>query len=311
MDLLESGDERERHPVRLPPWAVPLIAVLAACVLGGGVVAVAQDRQVQAREAARLDVEVRPAGTTSTTVRGVAQGELSLLLVNRREGRVRLGALRLLVDGLRVTSVSPAFGKPLGPFEERLFTIGVLVPDCSALVLPGRLSVSLAADGQPVQRREVAVVGPDQSAPGFTFSGCPPSARGRGAGTATDVAVRPAGGSTQREGAGAQGALRLEVRNAGPRLQLLSITGQVPGVRFTPRVIDGGRSIDTDGLVVVRLAFTIDDCAAVQPAGRLVLVVERAGAQQELGLRAVAEPEAGVGPQVSLGLLFRACRGSV
>jgi hypothetical protein len=57
----------------------------------------------------------------------------------------------------------------------------------------------------------------------------------------------------------------------------------------------------------VGLAFTIDECAALQPAGRLVLVVERFGAQQELGLRAVAEPEAGVGPQVDLAVLFDAC----
>ena len=315
MDLLESGDEREPRSlrdVRLPAWAVALIGVLAVAVAAAGVGTVSAERDLQAREAARLEVDVRPAGTSSTTVRGVARGELSLLLVNRREQRVRLGALRIAVEGLQVTSVTPAFGKPLGPFEERLFTIGFLVPDCSQLVLPGRLTVSLAADGQPVERRDVAVVDPDLRSPGrsgFTLGGCPPSARGRSAGTSTDVAVRPAGGTVERDGLGAVGALRLEVRNAGPPLQLVSYTGEVPGVTFTERRIDGGRSIDTDGLVVVRLAFRIEDCAALQPAGRLVLVVRRGGAQQELGLRAVAEPEAGVGPQVDLGLLFGACRG--
>lgn len=317
VDLLESGDERERRSwrdVRLPAWAPAMIAALAVAVAGGGVVAVAADRQVQAREAARLEVDVRPAGTSSTTVRGVSRGELSLLLVNRREGRVRLGELRIAVEGLRVTSVEPAFGSPLGPYEERLFTIGFLVPDCTRLVLPGRLTVSLAAEGQPVERRELALVDPDLPSlgrAGFTLGGCPPSARGSSAGTSTDVGVRPAGGTAQRDGVGAFGVLRLEVRNAGPPLQLVSYTGEVPGVTFTERRIDGGRSIDTDGLVIVRLAFRIDDCTALQPAGRLVLVIRRGGAQQELGLRAVAEPEAGVGPQVNLSLLFRACRGSV
>ncbi len=207
--------------------------------------------------------------------------------------------------------MAPAYGKPLEGYEERLFTIGFVVPDCTRLVLPGRLLVSVAGDGQPVQRRELAVVDPDLRSPGrggFTLGGCPPSARGRSAGTSTDLGVRPAGGTAERDGAGARGVLRLEVRNAGPPLQLLSITGEVPGVRFTAREVDGGRSIDTDGLVIVRLAFTIEDCSALQPAGRLVMVVERFGAQQELGLRAVAEPEAGVGPQVDLGLLFDACR---
>jgi len=309
VDLLESGDERERsswRDVRLPSWVVALIAALAVGVAVGGAVVVADDRQVQAREAARLEVDVRPAGTSSTTVGGVSRGELSLLLVNRREARVRLGELRIAVEGLRVTSVEPAFGKPLGPFEERLFSIGFLVPDCSRLVLPGLLTVSLSADGQPVERRGLTVVDPDLRSPGragFTLGGCPPSARGRSAGTSTDVGVRPAGGSSQRAGRGAQGVLRLEVRNAGPPLQLVSITGEVPGAAFTAREIDGGRSIDTDGLVIIRLAFRIEDCAALQPAGRLVLEVRRLGARQELSLPVVAEPGAGV----ALPLLFDAC----
>jgi hypothetical protein len=317
VDLLESGDERERRPLgplvrawRPPAWLVAVVAVLAVATAGSGLVAADDLRREQQREAVRLEVDVRPAGTASTTVRGVSRGELTLLLVNRREQRVRLGGLRLDVEGLRVTGVEPAFGKPLGPFEERVFRILFVVPDCSRLVLPGRVQVSLAADGQPVERRELAVVDPDLRPPGpdgFSLGGCPPSARGRSAGTTTDVGVRPAGGTSQREGVGARGVLRLEVRNAGPPLQLVSITGEVPGVAFTAREIDGGRSIATDGLVIVRLAFRIDDCALLQPAGRLVMVVERFGAQQELGLRAVAEPEAGVGPQVDLGVLFDAC----
>ena len=313
MDLLESGDEREPwsvRGVRLPTWAVALIGVLAVAVTGAGVVAGLAGLREQAREAAGLAVDVRPAGTSSTTVRGVARGELSLLLINRRESRVRLGQLRLAVEGLRVTSVEPAFGKPLGPFEERLFSIGFVVPDCSRLVLPGRLTVSLVGDGQPVQRRELAVSDPDLRSPGregFTFNGCPPSARGRSAGTADDIGIRPFGGTAQRVGPGARGVLRLEVRNAGPPVQLLSLGAEVVGVRVTPRVIPEGRSIETDGSIVVSLPFTIEDCRALRPAGRLVLVVERAGAQQELGLRAVAEPEAGVGPQVNLALLFGAC----
>jgi hypothetical protein len=317
VDLLESGDERERRPLaplllawRPPSWVVVLLAVLAVGTVTAGALAVAEATRERAREAARLEVDVRPAGTSSTTVGGVSRGELTLLLVNRREQRVRLGGLRLAVEGLRVTGVEPAFGKPLGAYEERTFRILFVVPDCSRLVLPGRVQVSLAADRQPVERRELAVVDPDVAGPGadgFALGGCPPSARGRSAGTSTDVGVRPAGGSSSRDGVGATGFLRLEVRNAGPPLRLVSITGEVPGVRFTPRELEGGRSVDTDGLVIVRLAFRIDDCALLQPAGRLVMVVERFGAQQELGLRAVAEPEAGVGPQVDLGVLFDAC----
>ncbi len=305
MDLLESGDERERpgwQDVRVPTWAVALLAVLALAVAGSGTAVVAGDRGEQAREAARLEVDVRPVGLSSTTVRGVARGELLLLLINRREARVRLGSLRLAVEGLRVTSVQPLFGKPLGPFEERLFTIGFEVPDCARLVLPGQLSVSLAADGQPVERRELAVVDADLPAAGLggvALGGCPPSARG--AGTAGDVGVRPAGGSVARAGAGASGVLRIEVRNAGSRLQLVSITGDVPGVSFTGRELDGGRSIDTDGLVIMRLAFRIDDCAELRTEGRLLLVVVRAGARLELELP--VSPEVGV----ALPLLFDAC----
>ena len=320
VDLLESGDERE--PVRWAPrlrswltarpprWVVGALALAVALTAVGGVVAAQQVAQEQAREAARVEVDVRPAGISSTTVRGVSRGEFGLLLINRREGRVRLGALRVLVEGLRVQKVEPAFGKPLGAFEERLFRVEFVVPDCNRLVLPGRLQVSLSADGQALERRELPVIDRDQREDredALLLAGCPPSARGSSPGTLTDVGMRPAGGSAQRVGVGAKGVLRLEVRNAGPPLQLLSVDGEVPGVRFRPRLLDPGRSIDTDGLVIVRLAFGIDDCALLQPAGRLVLVIERNGAEQELGLRAVAEPEAGVGPQIDLSLLFDAC----
>lgn len=310
VDLLESGDERgplSLRTVRLPRWAGAVVGAVAVAVLAGGLVAGAQQREQRAVEAARIDVEVRPAGARSTTVRGVARGEMSLLLVNRRDQRVGLGELQVAVEGLRLTSVEPDLGRPLAGFEERLVVLTFVVPDCDRLVLPGALRLSLTGEGQPPERREVPVRGPGVEGAGLTLGSCPPSARGRDAGTARDVGVRPAGGTVERDGRGAVGALRLEVRNAGPPLQLVSYTGEVPGVTFTERRIDGGRSIDTDGLVVVRLAFRIEDCAALQPAGRLVLVVRRGGAVQELGLRAVAEPVAGLGPQVSLGLLFDAC----
>jgi hypothetical protein len=319
VDLLESGDERENRPLgsrlrsvlttRLPAWAVAGVAVLLLGALGGGMVAAAQVSDSLAREAARVEVTVQPIGSSSSTVAGVARGEIELLLVNRREQRVRLGELRVEVEGLRVLRTEPAFGRPLGPFEDRLFRIAFEVRSCTALVLPGTLSVSLLGEGQPLERREVPVYDAAEPGPveGLALGACPPSARGADPGTPTDVGVRSAGGAAMRQGAGATGFARLEVRNDGRPLRLLSVTAQVPGVAFSTRTIDGGRTIGPDGLVIVRLAFTVADCARLRPAGRVVLRIERFDGVQELGLRAVADPEASAGPQVNLQLVLGSC----
>ena len=318
--MLQSGDEREARPlgdrardllaVRLPRWLVALVAVAALATGSAGVGVAADASRERAAEAARVVVDVVPIAISSTTVRGVARGELELLLLNRREGRVRLGALRFAVEGLTVQRVQPAFGKPLGPYEERVFTVSFVVPDCRRLVLPGVLTVSLAGDGRPLEQREVAVNDardPNGAADTVRLGACPPSARGAEPGTPTDVGLRSAGGQSRRTGAGAEGVARLEVRNAGPRVRLFSVDAEVPGVQFVPRLIEGGRSIDTEELVIVRLAFRVPDCARLVESGRVVLRLGRFGSVQEVGLRAVSEPIGGAGPQVDLRVVFNAC----
>ena len=317
MDLLESGDERERRPLlrtalaaRLPWWAVAVVGVLVVATLAGGVAVAAQVSQERAREAARPQVDVLAGRASSTTVAGVARGRLGLLLVNRRDRAVSVGQLEVAVEGLRVLSVEPDGSRPLGPREERALRISFLVPSCDALVLPGTLSLVLLAEGQPVERTQVPVVEPGEDAPSgaLTLGACPASTRGRSAGTPTDVGVRPAGGTARRDGPGAEGFARLEIRNVGPPLRLLSFDARVPGVRFTPRVLDGGgRTVETDGLVRVRLPFRVEDCRALQKTGRLLLRIERFGGVQELGLRVTAEPAARLGPQVDLRVVLESC----
>ena len=316
MDLLESGDERDERRLvrtllaaRLPAWAIAVVGVLVLASLGGGVAGAVQVSRELEREAARPEVDVLPGRPSSSTVAGVARGRIELRLVNRRDRPVSVGQLEIAVEGLRVLGVQPDAARPLGPREERELRISFLVPSCDALVLPGTLSLVLLADGAPVERKEVPVVDPGGAVPGaLTLGACPASARGEDAGTPTDIGVRPAGGSSSRTGPGAEGFLRLEVRNVGPPLRLLSYDAEVPGVRFTPKVlVGGGRSLDTDGLVTVRLLFAIDDCRELVKTGRLVLRIERFGGVQELGLRVTAEPAAGLGPQVDLPVLLDAC----
>ena len=299
VDLLESGDERD--PVRIadvarrvPPWAVAL--ALVAVVVAG--LAAAVD---QRRDAARPDVAVRLVDRTSSTVGGVARGALELLLVNRRDRPSRLDGLALEVEGLRVTGAL-LIPRELGPYGEQRVRVAYLVPSCASLVLPG--AVVLRADGQEVR---VPVVDAGAGESGIALGSCPPSARSTRPGEPTDIGARAAGGSVRRTDGSVEGVARLEVRNAGPPVRLLSVDADVPGVGFTPRVLDGGRTIVTDGLVVVGLRFRIPDCTGVAPTGRLLLRVERFGAVQELSLRLTAEPMARLGPQVRLPVVLDAC----
>lgn len=318
MDLLESGNDRAALGPRLaaalsarpPRWVVVLLSASVLGTTGAAVVAAGQVAQQQAREAARLEVDVLPAAGSSSTVRGVARGELELLLVNRRDRRVRLGALEVAVEGLRVLRVEPPFGSSLGPYEERLFRLAFVVPDCRRLVLPGVLRLSLATEGRPLERRELVVYDPvdaEQRVVGVPLAACPASARAADPGISQDVAVRPAGGTSIRRGVGAEGIARLEVRNAGLPLRLLSVDARLPGVRVTPQVLEGGRTLERDGLVIVQLRFRVDDCSRLQKTGRLVLRVEQFGAVQELGLRVTAEPAARRGPQVDLRVVLSSC----
>lgn len=298
--MLESGTEREPVSLlalarRLPPWAVAL--GLAGTVLAG-LVAVVDQR----REAARPDVAVRLLDGRSSTVAGVARGSLELLLSNRRGRPARLGGLVLEVEGLRVTALQPEPAGELRAYEEQRVRLSYLVPSCAALVLPGTLVLQVD-DEQEV----VPVVEAGSGADGIELGSCPPSARSERPGEPTDVGARAAGGTSRRVGDAVEGVARLEVRNDGPPVRLLSVGADLPGVVVTPRVLAGGRTIVTDGLVVIGLRFRIPDCAGLASSGRLVLQVERFGGVQELSLPVSAEPGGGSRPQVRLPVVLDAC----
>lgn len=299
MDLLESGAEREPVSLgtlarRLPPWAVALGLVV---VLLAGLVAAVDQR----RAAARPDVAVRLLEGRSSTVAGVARGSLDLLLSNRRDRPARLGGLVLEVEGMRVTGAL-VLPRGLGPLAEQRVRLTYRVPSCAALVLPGTLVLQVDDE-----RLRVPVVEAGSDTDGVELGSCPPSARGERPGEPTDVGARAAGGTSRRDGDAVEGAARLEVRNDGPPVRLLSVGADVPGVVVTPRVLAGGRTIVTDGLVVIGLRFRIPDCAGLAASGRLVLRVERFGGVQELSLRVGAGSGGGQGPQVRLPVVLDAC----
>lgn len=273
VDLLESGDEREPvSPVvlarRIPPGAVAL--TVATALVAGVLVAIDQRR-----EAARPDVAVRLLDARSSTVAGVARGSLELLLENRRDRPARLGGLVLEVEGLRVTALQPEPTGDLRAYGEQRVRLTYLVPSCAALVLPGTLV--LRVDDE---QERVPVVQAGSGSDGIELGSCPLSARSG----------------------------RLEVRNDGPPIRLLSVDADVRAVVVTPRVLAGGRTIGTDGLVVIGLRFRIPDCTGLASSGRLVLRVERFGGVQELSLGVAAEPGGGAGPQVRLPVVLDACR---
>ena len=320
MDLLQSGAETERRPVgprlralllrRPPTWAVAVLAVLLLMTGSGGALTASALRQEQARQQARIDLAVRAGAGFSSTVEGVARGELGLLLVNRRGQRVQLLELEVAVEGLRVERIDPQLPASLGGFEQRAVRITFVVTDCRRLVLPGRIRVTVRGEGKSQRDSEIAVRDPAVGAVAteeVSFGACPPSARAEVPGAATDVGARPAGGRSQRVGAGAEGVARLEIRNGGAPVRLLELTGDVPGVEFGTLRLEGGRSLVTDGLVIVRLPFRIEDCSKLEKAGQLVLSVERSGAVQQIALQALAEPQPQLGSQVTLPVVYDAC----
>lgn len=313
VDLLESGDEvpvaarlgrvLDRRP---PGWAVGLLAVALLAVLVGGGLAARDQRAEQARQAVRVDAEVVPGRATSSTVRGVARGELVVLVVNRRDVPVRVEGVLVDVPGLEVLDLDVAPGEEVAGGQSRPVSVRFVVEDCSALGLPGTLTVSLATAGGPVVQRVLPVLDPDDAREGGVRLGaCPDSARSDPPGRPTDIGVRPAGGTVERDGAGASGIALLEVRNGGDRVQLLSVEARVPGVAFDQRRLGDGRSLVTDEVVVLGLGFRIPDCAVLAAGGEVVLRVERSGGVQELVLQAVAEP--GGQGRLDLRVVLGAC----
>ena len=316
VDLLESGDERDEVPAavrvrralgwRPPAGAVGLLAVVLLAGLVGAGLAAREQRAEQARQAVRVDADVLPGRATSSTVRGVARGELGVVVVNRRDVPVRVEGVLADVPGLEVLDVDVAPGEEVAGGQQRAVSVRFVVQDCSRLGLPGTLAVSLATAGGPVVQRVLPVLDPDDAREGGVRLGaCPDSARSDPPGRPTDVGVRPAGGTAQREGPGASGLALLEVRNGGDRVQLLSVEARVPGVAFDQRRLGDGRSLVTDEVVVLRLGFRVPDCAALGTTGEVVLRVERSGGVQELVLAAVAGP--GGGGRLDLRVVLEAC----
>lgn len=301
VDLLESGDERQPVSVvalagRVPPWAmaVGVALVLVAALL------VAVD---QRREAARPKVSVGLVDSASSTVAGVARGSLDVVLENQRDRAVDVTGIVLAAEGLRVTDVEPLVSR-IGPRGRQPVRLRYLVPSCRALVLPGTLTVE--ADGESWR---LPVVDARDRAPAgsIAFGACPPSARSADPGTPTDLGARSAGGTSERVGAGAAGSARLEIRNGGPPVRLLSVSAHVPGALFVSRLIDGGLTLDTDGLAIVSLRFSVPDCARLEKTGALLLRVERFGGVQELRLPVSARLTGSTGPRVDLRVVLDSC----
>lgn len=124
---------------------------------------------------------------------------------------------------------------------------------------------------------------------------------------APDLAARPLGGTATRTGEAAAGRLSLEVRNGRQPLVLLSVTAQVPGVRFGEVAYRGGRALATDERLELGLTFSVADCALVRRSGRVVLRVIAQGAERDLTLAVAADPASGTGQQFNLSLVLDAC----
>ncbi len=247
------------------------------------------------------------------TADGGAGGELVVGIVNSTDTRVRLGALSLVSAGLQVVSVVPAFGRPLGPREGREYVVRYEVPVCAALQLPVSLRVTYDAPGtgrgstrlELGARRELGTEQePGPGGQAVPFAICP---EGSTLQARPDLAVRAIGGGSRRDGAGARGTVELEVRNAGARLDLLSVGAEVPGVRFINAGQPNGVQMLADDRVEVNLAFEVDDCALLRRTGRLVLRVRQAGVEREIGLTITSDVEAATVRQLALDRVLQAC----
>ena len=308
MDVIGADDGVRRAP---PTWlARPptrLVGGLLAAVLLAGTAAAAL---VQEPTAATAPAAAPAAGLPLLQVRVVggvagggadsAAGELELEISNLTDARVRLGELSLQAPGLVVTDVRPAFGRPLGPRETRPYALAYEVPACGLLLLPAQLRLSYLQAGRA--RSEGVALGPGlQSVP---FAAC---AEGSTRTLRPDLAVRAIGGSSRRVGAGARGTVELEVRNAGVALRLLTVTAQVPGVRFIDEGQPNGLTMGPDDRVEVDLGFEVDDCALLRRTGRLVLRALQAGVESELALTVTTDVEAGTVRQLALDRVLESC----
>ena len=311
MDLLESGDERSplrvRAAARVPVRAVPpVLALLAALVLVAGGASVGPVADRLDRERTRVDVGLSLVDARSSTVRGVARGELVLRLENRRDVPVRLEGLVVVAEGLRVDGVAPPTGElPAGASLQ--VVVRFLVPSCADLRLPGVVDASLSSGGGPVRTVVVPLVAADAEDP-------PP-----GAAAARGVPVRVRARDRHgRRRAGRRGAVRAR---ADRRVRDRAGRG---AQRRRGRAAAGARASTCPAPAWCRGCWTAGarsrptrwwccGCASRcrtarrwgSPAG-CCCAVERAGEEQEV---AVPLGRDGSGPAVELPVLLDACGG--
>ena len=308
MDVIGAEHGVRRAP---PAWlarppARLVGALLAAVLVGGGLAAAVVQEPVPAVAPAADSLaglpllQLRVVGGVARSGADSAAGELSLEVSNLTDTRVRLGELSLQAPGLMVTDVQPAFGRPLGPRETRQYALAYEVPACGLLLLPAQLGLSYLQQGGA--RSEGVALGPGLQA--VPFAVC---AEGSTRTLRPDLAVRAIGGASRRVGAGARGTVELEVRNAGVALRLLSVSAEVPGVRFINEGQPNGLTMGPDDRVEVNLGFVVDDCTLLRRTGRLVLRALQAGVESEVALTVTTDVEAGTVRQLALDRVLESC----
>lgn len=271
VDLIGT-DRPERRPLpawftRLPRWLRAGGLLVAALVAGAALLAWTAPDDADPDQLAVLLV-----GTGVSTDGLTAQGPVTVELANEQDAPLRLGALAVVATGLEGGPVQVGV---LAPFERRRVELEVVVADCASLEQPVVVQLTAGGDAGPRQLpiadrsgRGLRPCTPVQFRDPYDQPVSPP-----------DLAARGTGGSATRSGAGVRGTLELEVRNAGTPLRLLSVTAEVPGVRFRPLVPANGVSLRTDDRVPLALGYDIRDCGDVRREGRLLLVVRQPGGE--------------------------------
>lgn len=298
-DVIGRDVDDRPSRVHLPSWrGLPRPARLGAVALVAGACAVALAAVRVPADTTPPDVAVVVDHGRSTATGPTATGALEVRVVNPSATRARVDRVGLAVRGLRVLSVEPSRAGSVAPDGERRYVLRYEVPDCAELRLPGLLEVSLA--GGTRSARVVGRVPADGDA--VAFRPCPVSAL-----PAPALAVRVLAGTSERAAAGARGAVRLEVRNGGPAVRLLSVAAEVPGVRSSAVVPGRSAMLREDDRAEVLLRFDVDDCADVVRTGRLVVHAVRNGVERELGLTLAHDFEGRRLRQLALDHVFTAC----
>lgn len=297
-------DELGSDPAGPPSWLLHprpgLVAALAALVLLAGGVAARTVEEPVPTGALVAPVVTVVGGSLEPGPRAAPRGELVVALSNPSDARLRLGSLRLAAEGLQQGRTSPAFGQPLPGRQSREYALAFTVPSCGGLRLPARLLLSVLDEQGRARTTSVLL---DGGPGGRVFAPCPP---GTTLESRPSLAVSGIGGTTERSGGGASGVLRLEVRNGGDRLQLLSVFAELPGARFAVVGRPNGVTLVTDEQTEVRLAFEVDDCARLGRTGVLTARVRLSGREQDVAFQ-ITDARASRARQNALDRVLLAC----